>query len=91
MLRFVIRRVLLSLITLLILLIVVTAIPNIAPGDPARKIAGAFASPERLESITESLSSPVRARMVMAAHVYPWSARSMPGGFVGTCKRPAFS
>ncbi len=55
MLRFVIRRILLSLVTLLILLIVVTAIPNLAPGDPARKIAGAFASPERLESVTESL------------------------------------
>ncbi len=55
MLRFVIRRILLSLVTLFILLIVVTAIPNLAPGDPARKIAGAFASPERLASVTESL------------------------------------
>jgi len=30
-------------------------IPNIAPGDPARKIAGGTASPERLASVTESL------------------------------------
>lgn len=55
MLRYVLRRVALSLLTLLILLIVITLIPNVAPGDPARKIAGAFASPERLASITESL------------------------------------
>jgi peptide/nickel transport system permease protein len=45
----------LSLLTLLILLIVITLIPNVAPGDPARKIAGAFASPERLKSVTDSL------------------------------------
>ncbi len=55
MLRYIVRRVLLSLLTLLILLILITLIPNVAPGDPARKIAGAFASPERLASITESL------------------------------------
>ena len=46
--RFIVRRLLLSLITLFILLIIVTLIPNIAPGDPARKIAGGTASPERL-------------------------------------------
>lgn len=55
MLRYIARRLLLSVVTLLVLLVVVTAIPNLAPGDPARKIAGAFASPERLESVTESL------------------------------------
>ena len=55
MARFIIRRLLLSLITLAILLIIVTLIPNIAPGDPARKIAGGTASPERLASVTESL------------------------------------
>ena len=32
-----------------------TLIPNIAPGDPARKIAGGTASPERLMQVTESL------------------------------------
>lgn len=55
MVRFIVRRVLLSLVTLAILLVVVTLIPNIAPGDPARKIAGGTASPERLASVTESL------------------------------------
>ncbi len=55
MLRYMIRRVLLSLLTLGILLVVITLIPNVAPGDPARKIAGAFASPERLAAVTTSL------------------------------------
>lgn len=55
MARFIVRRLLLSLITLGILLVIVTLIPNIAPGDPARKIAGGTASPERLASVTESL------------------------------------
>ena len=48
MARFILRRLGLSLITLLIILVIVTLIPNIAPGDPARKIAGGTASPERL-------------------------------------------
>ncbi|MEM9745229.1 MAG: ABC transporter permease [Actinomycetota bacterium] len=55
MVRFIIRRLLLALITLAIILVVVTLIPNIAPGDPARKIAGGTASPERLAEVTESL------------------------------------
>jgi peptide/nickel transport system permease protein len=54
-LRFIIRRLLLALVTLGFLLIVVTLIPNLAPGDPARKIAGGTASPERLAEVTESL------------------------------------
>lgn len=53
--RFILRRVGLSLITLAIILVIVTLIPNIAPGDPARKIAGGTASPERLQSVRESL------------------------------------
>lgn len=55
MIRFIIRRVLLALVTLGILLVIVTLIPNVAPGDPARKIAGGTASPERLRQVTESL------------------------------------
>ncbi len=55
MAKFIIRRLLLALVTLAILLVIVTLIPNIAPGDPARKIAGGTASPERLQQVTESL------------------------------------
>jgi len=52
---FFLRRLLLSFVTLLIIILIVTLIPNIAPGDPARKIAGGTASPERLAQVTESL------------------------------------
>ncbi len=52
---FIFRRALLSILTLVIILVIVTLIPNVAPGDPARKIAGGTASPERLAQVTESL------------------------------------
>ena len=55
MTRFIVRRLLLSIVTLGIILVLITLIPNIAPGDPARKIAGGTASPERLAAVTESL------------------------------------
>lgn len=53
--KFIIKRLVFALITLAILLVIVTLIPNIAPGDPARKIAGGTASPERLAQVTEDL------------------------------------
>lgn len=53
--RFIVRRLLLSILTLAIILVMITLIPNVAPGDPARKIAGGTASPERLAAVTESL------------------------------------
>ncbi len=55
MVNFIVRRLLLSIVTLAIILVIVTLIPNVAPGDPARKIAGGTASPERLAQVTESL------------------------------------
>lgn len=55
MLRFILRRLMLAFVALAFLLVIVTLIPNIAPGDPARKIAGGTASPERLMQVTESL------------------------------------
>ncbi|MBT8206764.1 MAG: ABC transporter permease [Acidimicrobiia bacterium] len=53
--RFITRRLLLSILTLAIIIVIITLIPNLAPGDPARKIAGGTASPERLQAVTESL------------------------------------
>lgn len=55
MVKFIVRRLLFAVVTLVILLVIVTLIPNIAPGDPARKIAGGTASPERLAEVTEDL------------------------------------
>ncbi len=63
---FIARRLALSVVTLLIILVIVTLIPNVAPGDPARKIAGGTASPERLAAVTESLGldKPVSEQLV---------------------------
>ena len=55
MLKFIATRVMLSFVTLVIILVLVTLIPNVAPGDPARQIAGGTASAERLAAVTESL------------------------------------
>lgn len=55
MLNYVIRRVLLSLLTLFVVVVIIFLIPNLAPGDPARRVAGAFATPERLESVRASM------------------------------------
>ncbi len=52
---FVLRRILFSIVTLFLIVTMVTLIPNVAPGDPASKIAGGTASPERKAAITESL------------------------------------
>lgn len=69
MLRFILRRLFLALITLAIILVIITLIPNIAPGDPARKIAGGTASPERLIEVNESLGlqDPVSAQLANLA------------------------
>ena len=53
--RFILRRLLLSILTLAIILVLITLLPNLAPGDPARKIAGGTASPERLMAVRASL------------------------------------
>ncbi len=55
MLRFLTRRLVLSLITLLLILAVVFALTRVFPSDPARQLAGPFASEERVASLTESL------------------------------------
>jgi peptide/nickel transport system permease protein len=53
MLRFTIRRVALSLVTLLILIFVLFMLTRVFPADPARQLAGAFASQETVDALTE--------------------------------------
>jgi peptide/nickel transport system permease protein len=57
MLRYILRRVALSLVTLFILLIIVFMISNVFPGDPARVIAGPFASEPTVEAIRDRIGS----------------------------------
>ncbi len=55
MLRFTLRRLALSLVTLTILVFVVFALTWLTPGDPARRLAGPFAPQERVDALNEQL------------------------------------
>lgn len=55
MLRFLLRRLALSIFTLLILLAVIFLLTRVFPSDPARQLAGPFAPQERVDSLAESL------------------------------------
>ena len=55
MARFVVRRLLLSFVTLLLLIIVVFLLTRVFPSDPARQLAGPFAPQERVDKLNEDL------------------------------------
>jgi peptide/nickel transport system permease protein len=55
MVRFIVRRLVLSIITLFIILFVVFALTRVFPSDPARQLAGPFAPQERVDQLTETL------------------------------------
>jgi peptide/nickel transport system permease protein len=55
MTRFIIRRVLLSLLTLFLLIVIVFLLTRVFPSDPARQLAGPFAPQERVDQLNEDL------------------------------------
>ncbi len=55
MLRFVIRRLALSIVTLIILIFVIFMLTRVFPSDPARQLAGPFGSQERVDQLNEDL------------------------------------
>ncbi len=55
MTRFIIRRVLLSLLTLFLLIVVVFLLTRVFPSEPARQLAGPFAPQERVDQLNEDL------------------------------------
>ena len=55
MLRFTLRRLALSIVTLLILIFVVFMMTWLTPGDTARRLAGPFAPQERVDALNEQL------------------------------------
>jgi peptide/nickel transport system permease protein len=55
MLRYTVRRLLTLLVTMLIVSIVVFAVAEIAPGNVARNILGAYATPEQEKSMAQQL------------------------------------
>jgi peptide/nickel transport system permease protein len=57
MTRYVIRRVLLSILTLLLLSTIVFLIVNVFPADPGRSILGPFASQETVDALNEEIGA----------------------------------
>ncbi|MGI9614149.1 MAG: ABC transporter permease [Acidimicrobiales bacterium] len=55
MTRFIIRRVLLSLLTLFLLIVIVFLLTRVFPSDPGRQLAGPFAPQERVDQLNEDL------------------------------------
>ena len=55
MLRYIARRLVLSLITLFLILLIVFSLTRVFPSEPARQLAGPFASEERVAQLTENL------------------------------------
>ncbi len=55
MVRFILRRLALSVVTLFIILLVVFSLTRVFPSDPAKQLAGPFASEERVAQLTETL------------------------------------
>lgn len=55
MVRYVLRRLALSLVTLIILIAVIFLLTRVFPSDPARQLAGPFGSQERVDQLNEDL------------------------------------
>lgn len=55
MIRFIARRLVLAVVTLLLILFIVFALTRVFPSDPARQLAGPFASEERVAALEENL------------------------------------
>ena len=55
MLSFVARRLALSIITLFLIILIVFLLTRVFPQEPAKQLAGPFASEERIASLTENL------------------------------------
>jgi peptide/nickel transport system permease protein len=57
MLRFLIRRIALGLVTLLLLTVIVFALSNVIPGDVGRQILGPFAPQESVDELNQRLGT----------------------------------
>jgi len=53
--RYIARRLALSLITLFLILLIVFSLTRVFPSEPAKQLAGPFASEERVQQLTENL------------------------------------
>lgn len=81
MLRFIVRRALFMLLTMLIVSIVVFAFTEIAPGNVARKVLGQFATPQQEASFQEQLglNQPVYIRYLNWLIGNDWRVQRLVG------------
>ena len=78
MARYIVRRLLTMLLTMMIVSMVVFAIVEIAPGNVARNILGAYATPEQEKSMANQfgLDRPVAIRYISWLFGSDWQARA---------------
>lgn len=90
MAKFIVRRLLTMLLTMLIVSIVVFVVTEIAPGNVARNILGAFATPEQEESFRErlGLNQPLHIRYLSWLAGSDWRAERFVGMPLTRIKKP---
>jgi len=88
--KFIVRRLLLMLLTMFIVSIIVFGITEIAPGNVARKILGAFATPEQEESFRRQLGldQALHVRYLNFLIGSDWRAERLVGMPLRRLKRP---
>ncbi len=81
MLRYIIRRLLTMVLTMLVVSIVVFGIVEIAPGNVARNILGAYATPEQEKSMENQLGldRPIILRYLSWLFGSDWQAATLVG------------
>ena len=90
MAKFIVRRLLLMLLTMFLVTIIVFVILEITPGNVARKILGAFATPEQEESFRRQLGldQPPYIRYLNFLMGSDWRAERLVGMPLRRIKRP---
>lgn len=90
MAKFIVRRLLLMLLTMFLVTIIVFIILEITPGNIARKILGAFATPEQEESFRRQLGldQPAYMRYLNFLMGSDWRVERLVGMPLRRLKRP---
>jgi len=90
MVKFIVRRLLTMLLTMFIVSIFIFALAEIAPGNVARNILGAFATPEQEASFREQLglNQPLHIRYISWLVGSDWRAERLIGMPLTRIKKP---
>ena len=90
MVKFIVRRLLAMLLTMFIVSIVIFGVAEIAPGNVARNLLGAFATPAQEESFRErlGLNQPLHIRYISWLAGSDWRAERLVGMPLRRIKKP---